>query len=234
MQIIESSILGVRSARLVLKHNTSKVTVILFPMIHVGEASFYTTVYADAFSHDYVLTEGVKSPVTRRLTRTYKWIVKKRGIGLCVQPAWPSQDDVSAKIVHADLSTEEFMNAWQEISLKMRFLIYIFSFIVAFRNRWFITRDKLARDASLDDLPSRDSYISWDPELSVMQQLIIDKRDQRLIEKLNTVLVECANVDTTIAVVYGARHMPAVISELCKKGGFHVSSSEWMTVYSML
>jgi hypothetical protein len=72
MQFVESSIWGVRSARLSFQSRSSAVTVTLFPMVHIGEAGFYEAVYADALGHDIVLLEGVRSPITTRVTRSYR------------------------------------------------------------------------------------------------------------------------------------------------------------------
>lgn len=74
MQIVETSSLAVRAARYRFVRRGSDCSVTLFPMIHVGEAAFYDQVYRDAFSHDVALVEGVRSPVTRYLTRSYRWI----------------------------------------------------------------------------------------------------------------------------------------------------------------
>ena len=107
MQILESSMLGLRAARLHLKSPNSHRTVTLFPMVHVGEAGFYEQTYKDASSHDVVLVEGVGSEVGRHLTRSYRWIDTGR-LGLVVQPRYPSPEVAGARVVLADLTAEEF------------------------------------------------------------------------------------------------------------------------------
>src|SRR5262245_11194018 len=107
MQLLESSCLGLRSARLTFQCAASEVSVTLFPMVHLGDRGFYSAVYQDACSHDVMLVEGVSSPVTTRVTRAYRWIEGPR-IGLVVQPRHPAQADSRAKIIHADLRGEEF------------------------------------------------------------------------------------------------------------------------------
>ena len=78
MQIVERSVLGVRAARQVMQSPDRKVSVTLFPMIHVGEESFYRQVHADALQHDVVLVEGIRSPITRLVTSSYRWINKEK------------------------------------------------------------------------------------------------------------------------------------------------------------
>src|SRR5687768_3511227 len=112
MQILESSMLGLRTARMVFRSRESGACVTLFPMVHVGEEAFYRQVYEDAFGQDVVLVEGVRSPVTRNATRSYRWIDFDR-LGLVLQPRTPAQEDVRARIVHADLTADEFHREWR-------------------------------------------------------------------------------------------------------------------------
>ena len=48
MQYIESSIIGIRSAVLTLKHRTTPLRFVLFPMVHMAEPDFYRSVAAQA------------------------------------------------------------------------------------------------------------------------------------------------------------------------------------------
>ena len=86
MQILESSVLGLRAARLTFASKVSGKTVTLFPMVHIGVPEFYRQVYEDALTHDAVLVEGLRSPITTRITRSYRWIVGAKRLGLIVQP----------------------------------------------------------------------------------------------------------------------------------------------------
>src|SRR5258708_2916403 len=113
MQILESSVWALRTARLSLKSPSSVIRITLFPMVHVGESDFFKGVYADAFSHDLVLVEGVRSPVVRRIVRSYSWIGASKTMNLMVQPPYPPQTDCPARIIHADLSGEEFTKVWR-------------------------------------------------------------------------------------------------------------------------
>lgn len=72
MQLLDSSDLGLRSARLTFRSTGSNVTVTLFPMVHLGEAAFYDAVHKDAGARDAMLVEGVRSPAVTRITRAYR------------------------------------------------------------------------------------------------------------------------------------------------------------------
>ena len=78
MQIIESSIIGVRSAVRQFISSDGKLTVTIYPVLHIGEQQFYDQVYSEALSHDIVLAEGIKSPIVQRITRSYRWLPLKR------------------------------------------------------------------------------------------------------------------------------------------------------------
>src|SRR5262249_12417985 len=123
MQIMEGSDWALRSARLRLRHPHSDISITLFPMVHVG-ASFFQTVYVDAFSHDVVLIEGVRSPVVRRVTWCYRWVEGSKELNLAVQPSYPAQAACRARIVHADLSAEEFAEVWRGVPRWERARVY--------------------------------------------------------------------------------------------------------------
>ena len=76
-------------------------------------------VYDDALSHDVALVEGIRSPVGRKLTRSYRWINFER-LGLVRQPKTPSQAAVTVCIVNADLTPDEFHREWRKISWILR------------------------------------------------------------------------------------------------------------------
>src|SRR5262249_28891788 len=147
----------------------------LFPMLHVGESVFFQTVFTDAFSHDVVLVEGVRSPVTRRVTRSYRWIEGSKRINLVVQPPYPSQASCRARIVHADLSIEEFAEVWRKIPCWQRAFIYVVAPAIGAWRRWFGSRQTLAKRLSLDDLPGREEILNLNPETVALERAILHR-----------------------------------------------------------
>lgn len=231
MQLLDSSDWGLRSARLTFRSATSNVTVTLFPMIHLGEASFYDAVYRDACAHDAVLVEGVRSPVTTRVTRAYRWIEGAKHIALVVQPRHPEQSDSKATIIHSDLSGDEFEQHWRKVPLHLRLLLYVGAPIYALYYRWFGSRTSLAKGHALDDLPNRDETLRWTPEFASFDNAILGERDKRLVEMMNDYLDAAPTEARRLAIVYGARHMRAVIKELTRNRDFHCVDSDWMLIF---
>ncbi len=202
-------------------------------MIHIGETEFYRAVYDDAFAHDVVLVEGVRSPITTRVTRAYRWMAgSKRLGGLVVQPRAPALEERHARVVHADLSGEEFARVWKSVPFWLRALIYVAAPIFALRYRWFGTREMLAHSlSSLDDAPSMKELLSWTPERALFDKAVLEARDKRLVDTLGKELDNPRAGETRLAIVYGAGHMRAVLRELTGVRGFLPDHGEWLTVF---
>jgi hypothetical protein len=230
MQIVEGSDWALRTARLILASPRSDVRLTLFPMVHVGEPAFFQAVYDDAFAHDAVLVEGLRSPITRRVTRCYRWIEGSKGLNLGVQPPYPAQDACRARIIHADLSAEEFVEVWRKVPRWARAFVYIVAPAVGIWLRWFGSRHMLAKRLSLDDLPRRGEILNLSPETAALDRAILHARDARLIARISAQLDGTGSDVRRLAVVYGANHMRAVLRELTRRG-YHVERGDWLTVF---
>lgn len=233
MQILESTVIGLRSARMTFTRPNSPVEVTLFPMVHIGEAQFYETVSNDACAHDVILIEGVKSPIAVRITRSYRWMVGSQRLGLVLQPSLNEHAQHCGHTVLADLTHEEFLPEWRKISLWLRALIYILAPILGLQRRITVTRESLAKGMSLDDAKSYDELIDWRPESGALSAAILDARDLRLLERLSEQLKQQHVGAHRVAVVYGAMHMRAVIRALTTRHGYRAARAEWITVFSL-
>jgi hypothetical protein len=231
MQILESSIWALRAARLSLKSQLSAIQITLFPMVHVGEPDFFQTVYEDAFSHDVVVVEGLRSPIVQRITRSYRWVEKSKSMGLITQPPYPSVADSDARIIHADLSGAEFAVVWREVPLWLRAAVYFLAPIIGLERQWFGSRQTLAKGLSLDNSTSRHEILDFSPETIALTQAILDVRDSRLIEQLSDHLDDPATETRRLAVVYGAYHMRAVLRELIDHRGYQVVRGDWLIIF---
>ena len=227
MQILESSVLGLRAARHRFASPSSSVSVTLFPMVHVGEAAFFTNVHDEALSHDVVLVEGVRSPVVRRLTRSYRWIDFDR-LGLVLQPRIASRGS-GARIVHADLSPDEFHAEWSKVPFRYRAAGTLLTPLIGLKLRWFGSRESIAARLGMEDSLSSEEILSWDPDWANLMHSLVGARDQRLVECLRREIDRLEK--GSIAIVYGAGHMRGVLTEL-KRLGFRSTGSSWQTIFS--
>jgi len=64
MQIIEVSVIGVRSGVLRLTRRDTPLRFEIFPMVHIGEPAFYTAVAERLRRCDLIVAEGVGRPAT--------------------------------------------------------------------------------------------------------------------------------------------------------------------------
>jgi hypothetical protein len=183
-------------------------------------------VHADALQHDVVLVEGVRSRITQLVTSSYRWIDKEK-LGLVVQSPL-SSDAEKPRIVHADLSTEEFHRHWRGIPLWLKLAVAFFAPLMGIHRRLLATRESLATAMEMEDRLSSEEILSFDPRFAALRRTILDVRDHRLIEKLSEELDQPAG-SAKIAVVYGAGHMRAVLTEL-RRRGFRTVSATWQMV----
>ncbi len=64
MQITEASLIGLRSAVMTLRNPNDRLTIIVVPMVHFAEKSFYNEVKKIVLSSQYSIQEGIKQDTT--------------------------------------------------------------------------------------------------------------------------------------------------------------------------
>lgn len=229
MQFIETSVFGVRAARLTFASSSSTKRVTLLPMVHVGDMAFYEATYDDALGHDVVLMEGLRSPIAVRVTRSYRWLVGSRAMaGLVVQPRLTSREG-RARLVQSDLTAEAFAAEWRAVPLWQRVLIYALAPVTGLYLRWFSSRRGLAKQMHCEDQPSLAELLAVTPESGAVTQAILHARDESLLQHLRAELDAPPGADS-VAIIYGAAHMRAVVQELTRGRGFQVVESGWRTL----
>ena len=102
MQFIERSVLGVRSAIWTFENSGKGYRILLFPMIHVAQPSFYAEVSKRLPQCDVILYEGVSSKFSKKLTRAYLQLTQNPRLGLISQHDM-ALSHVKDRLVHADM-----------------------------------------------------------------------------------------------------------------------------------
>jgi len=226
MQFLEWSILGLRSARHVLRNEERDLSITLFPMVHLAEPEFYERVNSDAAKHDVVVLEGINSPVSRRLTRTYRWSRPAR-LGLVIQKKFSCE---GVRTVLADLPSVEFETLWRSGPRWERAVIECGAAIFGLRLRLVGTRASLGKKFNTTDLPDRDEVMMWTERNAPLLDALRTARDASLCRAVTDLLAESEQVHS-VAIIYGARHM-GVLVHVLRKAGFRPVASEWMQVFS--
>jgi hypothetical protein len=91
----------------------------------------------------------------------------------------------------------------------------------------FGTREQLAGSLVTDDDSDLDE---WRPELGI-HRLVKDERDALLIKAMAEIHEERQNERIDVAIVYGAAHVPPVVTYMMAALGYVVMGAEWITVF---
>ncbi|MEL6643245.1 MAG: hypothetical protein AAFQ79_04860 [Pseudomonadota bacterium] len=229
MQLIESSIVGLRSARHTLRSPDHPSEITLFPMIHVGTPEFYNRVFSEAREANVVITEGVRSPVVRRIVRSYRWIGVER-LGLILQPPFDATGE-ACEVRSGDLDGSEFDALWRQAPLTYRAALEVGAPIFGLWRRFTATRATLAGFASTDSLPDRQSILSWNPETAAILKAVHNARDRRLCDVIEAAIGPANGPGRRVAVIFGAGHMGVVARHFHHFAGFRPIQSEWIEVF---
>ncbi len=229
MQIIEKSIAGVRSAVYRLRRKRGEMEFVLFPMVHVGTQSFYDQVRKKLQECDYILAEGVNSKRVWLLASSYKIIRRVKRIDLVTQQEALKFSDLSSKVINADIDGATFDEQWSRLPVAVRMLLFsLLPFYMAYLFL-FGTRETLAENLAMDDLPSRDEILDYDETFDKLDRLLIDDRDQAIIRHIESLLE--SGRSGTVGIVYGARHMRNLLRFLLDQKNYQIVDSEWIRVF---
>lgn len=233
MQFIEKNSFNVRSAVYRLKKDGSALEFLIFPMIHVGSSEFYDEISRRLASCDLILAEGVNSRRANLLTLSYRIVKRIRRMELVTQHDGMRIESFRAKILNTDIDGAAFDKRLSSLPLFLRaqlvvlvpvFVIYLFLFG---------TRETLAENIALDDLPSEeDESLSDEEDWELLDSLIIDERDRILIEHVARLEAEEKEAKQ-IGIVYGAGHMRNTIRFLMQKLNYRVAKAEWIKVFDL-
>ena len=233
MQFIESTLFGVKSAVWTLKSTDVSPTIVLFPMMHIGDEDFFSKVKFRVDEMDVVLTEGVKSKTSKLITYSYRSIVKNHGLGLVLQTKL-SSNDINGEIIHADVSAEEFENKWKSIPFFSRIKLSTLFPLYGLYLRYFGSREMIAKNVQNTEIAwSRADLLNNDDDWEKAKDVLLDWRDENLLRILDETISEHKTENVNIGILYGASHMRAVTKFLMNYHNYHVTDSEWLEVISL-
>jgi hypothetical protein len=230
MQIIEVTGYAVRSAVITMRRRGTPLEFVIFPMLHVATPTFYSQVRIRLRECDLIVLEGIrgKSVGVSALTLAYRFTPRRRRNGLQEQRdelLLPENvpvinPDVTATEAIADLKTLPW---WTYLLLMVG--APVMGLVFALRG----PRAFLDEDLEVEDLPStlRAELMADDPVIHAMS----DRRDQRLLDALGEIHTRRGDEPIRVAVVYGAGHVPAIVTGLRDRYGYRPRAAEWLTVF---
>jgi hypothetical protein len=229
VQLIEVSLTGVRSAVITLRRPETPLQFVLFPMLHLGTASFYEEVGQRLGGCQLVVAEGVgRTLIVRALTIAYRLPGRRRRLGLVVQRA--DLIEGGAQVIRPDMTAAQFRQGWRAVPALHRIMIICLAPVVGLALWLCGTRRMLSRYATVEDQPDVMASLLRDqlPELTV---LLEDDRDRLLASALDAIHAEHQSDPMVVAVLYGAGHMPAVAHYLLDQYGYRPREAEWLNVF---
>ena len=231
MQFIEKNSFGLRSAVYHLKSDRGGLEFVLFPMIHVGSKEFYAEISRRLAACDLILAEGVDSRKVRLLTLSYSVVKRIRRMDLVTQREAMNISGLRSKVVKADVEGRAFDEQFSSIPLRSRLRLYLLLPAAALYLLLFGTREKLAENLALDDLPSRDEIFLNDEHTENLDAVLIGERDRQLIARIQNLYETGGREEKLVGVLFGAAHMRNVTRFLLGKLGYRVVKAEWVTVF---
>ncbi|GAB3414853.1 hypothetical protein [Flindersiella endophytica] len=230
MQILESSDFGLRSAVLTLRRRETQLRFILFPMVHLAEPAFYDAVAERLRICDLIVAEGVKgeSAPMSLLTASYRLAGSSSRLGLVVQSI--DFGGLGVPVIYPDLTGQEFSRQYSRVPLGQRFLLGVAGPVVGLGIRLFASRELLGSHLAMDDLPTPTDELIGDM-FTEHDDVVVDRRDTLVVDALTAIHDERHSEPITVAVVYGAGHVPGVVNALGARLHYLPRSAEWLTVF---
>ena len=230
MQFIEKNSFNVRSAVYHLKRDGGP-DFFLFPMIHVGSQSFYDEIARRLMACDLILAEGVASKRANLLTLSYRIVKLIKRMDLVTQQDAMKGGAFRTKITNADMAGNAFDTRWSLLPLFLRMQLLFLLPVYILYLFLFGTRQTLAENIALEDLPSQDEILLEDERFADLDSLLIDERDRTLLGNIKRVYESGGT--QTIGIIYGARHMRNAVDFLMRNLNYHVANAEWVTVFDL-
>ncbi|MBD0694083.1 hypothetical protein [Streptomyces sp. CBMA123] len=234
MQFIEvTALAGVRSAVTVLRRRGGRLTFVLYPMVHIGEPQFYAGVQERLRTAGLVVVEGVDAAPSgaRALSLSYELAASRR-LGLVEQRL--DYRALGVPVLRPDLDAARVAKGWRRVPRALRVSLIVFSPLYGLWLRFLGSRRALARGLAVDDLSLDEKrLLTAGTGVERLEELVLDQRDQLLLEALWELHRRPLDGPLEVAVVYGASHMPPVVRGLLRLG-YRPTDGEWLTVFTFL
>lgn len=230
MQIIEVSVTGVRSAVITLRRGPTPMQFVLVPMIHLGTAAFYAEVKARLRDCQLIVAEGVSGPsvLVRALTFSYRFPGRSRRLNLVVQG--DDYADCGVPVICPDVTARQLGRRWRSIPAVQRMMVWVAVPLLALVERVIGTRRLVGRHLATTDLPTLEDHVVRE-KFPKFMEVLVDHRDAVLLDALATIHDQRCGDPISVAVVYGAGHMPGIVQGLWTRYGYRPRSAEWLTVF---
>lgn len=223
----------------------SDVEVILYGVVHIADADYYARVQQDLNSYSVVLFEGV-APGKEGPTEEDKGLGELQGamgemLGLTFQK--DGIDYTQKNLVHADMNMDQLKEAMgggsinplgQLMGADQMKNMAPFMKMLATMGKAFMENNPAMRDQMKMQMAQQLSRA----DMGALQQGLGEKAAEAILYKRNAVVLEKLEQQLqttksgTVAIFYGAAHMPDLEAHLAEKGWTR-SSKRWMSAWTI-
>lgn len=229
VQIIEVTGYAVRSAVITMRRRGTPLEFVIFPMLHVASPSFYSQVRTRLRECDLVVVEGIRGKSVRvsALTLAYRFAPRRRRNGLQEQREELLLPE-GVPVINPDVTAEEAIADLKALPRWTYLLLMVAAPVMGLVFALRGPRAFLDEDLVVEDLPStlRAELLADDPVGHAMTH----RRDRRLLDALGEIHTERGGEPIRVAVVYGAGHVPGIVSGLGDRYGYRPYEAEWLIV----
>jgi len=139
--------------------------------------------------------------------------------------------ELKDRIINSDMKGRAFDERWSALPFRVRAQLILLVPIYAIYLLLFGTRETLAENIALEDLPAEDEGLFQDDHFAGFDSLVIDERDRILLSHLKN--LANANGTRMVGIVYGARHMRSAVNFLVNVLDYRVAKADWITVFDL-
>lgn len=143
-----------------LRRRETPLQFVLYPMIHVAQPSFYSTVTTRLRGAGVLVVEGIggdrkgSSALASALTLSYRVLRFNRRAGLVDQDI--DYAKLGLPVIRPDVTNEEFRTGWRRVPLAHRLLVWCVLPVVVLGRLFGGSRMIWSRSMEQHDLPSPD------------------------------------------------------------------------------
>lgn len=197
-------------------------------MVHIGSPEYYSHVHKSLDACDVVLFEGVRTFRARVLALSYRFVARRKRLGLVSQGASLLRG-IRGQLIHADVAPGEFSDNWARIPWHFRLMILLIAPVYGGYRYLTATKESIGKQMESEDVESSEQSIRGEIA-PAFDEAILASRDAKLVATLKSV-VDSANPPATVGIVYGAAHMKAVTAILMGVYHYQVERSEWLAIF---
>ena len=229
MQLIEVTDFGIRSAAIWLQRRETPLRFVLFPMLHLGSASFHADVTRRLAACQVIVTEGVtgRSAVLTALTAVYRIPGRYRG-DLMAQDL--DLGSSGAAVIRPDVDAAGFNAGWRRVPIALRLTVLVLAPLVGIWLTLVGPTAAFSRVLTMDDLPTREETDLLFGAAEKFEDVVGRSRDALLLRCLDEIHQSRSNEAIDVGIVYGAQHMRSVVHYLGARYRYWAKDAEWMTV----